>query len=183
MKRLQLAESLAKLDGIKLNARELIDQWILITYDLPVTKEGNKVRFKFLKKVNRLGGVMQSKSCYLLPWNNEAEVAALDVARFVGSTAYIWTSSLPDAETKEKVTHFYDEQLQIRIDSIKERLSRIEFHRGNEEERIAKMMMRKTVIFFNDLLYAAYSRGSSEIFKQVKELHKQIEEVQQEILV
>lgn len=40
MTALKVAQTIAKIKDVKINQRELVDEWLLITYDIPVTEEG-----------------------------------------------------------------------------------------------------------------------------------------------
>jgi len=66
---------MATLSGVEARVREHISDWILVTYDLPTTEEGNKARAKFLDDIRYIGGVMHSESCYLMPSSPESELA------------------------------------------------------------------------------------------------------------
>ena len=62
-KEMQDAHLFASMQGIDLsnNVTNLVKEWILITYDLPNTVEGNKARFAFLKQAPKIGAVMHTR--------------------------------------------------------------------------------------------------------------------------
>ena len=53
-KKASIAQMLAKLEGIKFEPKELIDDWILLTYDIPAGSEGNKARLNSSRKLKSL---------------------------------------------------------------------------------------------------------------------------------
>jgi len=71
---------MATLSGVEAQVKEVLHDFILITYDLPTTEEGNKARAKFLDDIRYIGGVMHSESCYLMPSSPESELAAIQLA-------------------------------------------------------------------------------------------------------
>ncbi len=74
-------EVLARMTDTHIEAREICDRWLLLTYDIPKNTAGNKARHEFLKKARELGATRHTDSTYLMPWTPDAEMLALEVAR------------------------------------------------------------------------------------------------------
>ncbi len=170
---LRMAESLARLQGIKINEREMVDNWILITYDLPGTEEGNKARGKFLKEAPKFGAVMHSRSVYLMPLTDEAQIAAVNLSKVKAGTVYVWTSRV-DPEQAQTLTKFYDDKLAVQVEAIRDRIKKIEKHELDNKFGLADRIRRKTVKLFNQLLFAVAQRGSAEVFNDLLNLEKQL---------
>ncbi len=170
-----VAQMLAKLEGIKFEPKELVDNWILLTYDLPAGEEGGKARYQFLKKVPRIGGIMHTRSVYLIPWSEEAEIAAYEVAK--AGQAFLWISNIKDEIKKKELTEFYDKEIYERLNDIASRIKRIKKHLENNEERSANRMIRKTGELLNDVTVAATHRNSIKILAKVTQLYKELIEI------
>ena len=173
MTQLRTAETLARLQGIKINEREIVDNWILITYDLPGTEEGNKARGKFLKEAPRFGAVMHSRSVYLMPLTDEAQIAAVNLSKVKAGLVYVWTSKV-DPEQAQTLTKFYDVKLKMQIEFIQNRIKKMEKLELDGKDGLANRMKIKTTRLFNQLLFAVAQRGSSEVFNDLLNLEKQL---------
>ena len=170
---LKTTQVLAKLEGIEFNARELVNGWILITYDLPVP-EGNKIRQEFLKRAPRIGAVMHSRSVYLMPHTQASEMAALELSKI--GDVYVWFSTIKDEALKRRLTDTYDLRIFEEIENLQNRLDRINQHILNGKVGVADRMKRKTVELFNNLIFTIAQRGSRKIYDQLMNIQKQLEE-------
>jgi hypothetical protein len=157
---LKVAQTFARLQDVKINTRELVDEWILITYDIPVSEEGNKARFQFLKLAPRIGAVMHSRSVYLMPNTHQAQLAGVELSKVVGGEVYMWSSKVVGGMTNEDVTKFYDRKINEQIDHIEERMTQENTLIEEKHEGMADRMHRKTVNLFNQVLFSCVQRGS-----------------------
>ena len=160
MNGLQVVETFAKLQGVKLNARELVDEWILITYDIPVTEAGKEARQKFLKNAPRIGAMMHSRSVYLMPNTQQAQLSAVELSKTVGGEVYIWTSKV-DKEFAVQITSFYDQKIKEQIETIQERILKEEVLVKDEKFGMADRMHRKTANLFTQLCFVVAQRGAT----------------------
>ena len=174
-KKPSIAAMLAKFEGIKFEPKELVDNWLLLTYDLPATVEGNKARYTFTKKAPKIGAVMHTRSVYLIPWSEQAEMAAFEVTK--AGIAFLWTSTVTNAEKKKEVTEFYDKSISKMLDEAENRISRIKQHIKDKELRSANRMIRKTGEFISDAANAALLRSSMTLMARSLELYKKLLEV------
>jgi len=159
MTALKTAEAVARLRDVTINQRELVDEWLLITYDIPVTEEGKIARSKFLKNAPKIGAMMHSRSVYLMPNTSQAQLAAVDLSATVGGEVYVWTSRL-EGDRAKQVTAFYDRKIQEEIIHLKERLQKEESLILQEKFGMADRMHRKTANLYRQLLFAVAQRGA-----------------------
>ncbi len=180
-KKLKKAAMLARLEGIKeVEEIELIKDWLLITYDLPVTKEGMEARSKFLSMAPRLGAMMHTRSVYFMPQSQASEVAALELSK-VGKV-FVWTSNLDDVKAKE-LTELYDSRIEDEVDAVRDRIKRTWEHIKNDKMGMADRMMPNTIEAFNQVLYTAVHRGSKNIIRKLTKMRHDITKLHSSIIL
>ena len=162
--------TIARLSGSKIELRDIVDKWLLLTYDIPHTPEGDKARREFLTEAAYLGATQQTESVYLIPWTPQAEMAALKLARF-GKTI-VWTSSVTDKSMAREITRKYDQGLQPVMEEIGERLDRIAEHYRRRRFKRANKMVPKTDKMMDGLVMALLRRGSKTLFLYFEILKK-----------
>ena len=163
--RLLTLETMAKLTGIDIQIKEFSDEWILITFDIPVTEEGNKARANFYKVAQRAGYVQHTESVYLAPHSPEAELAALEIAE--AGKIFVWTSRVGDELRAREVTKNYDARAAELFDEVDERLVRIQSHIGEEKFGIARRMLTKTSDLIDSLVKITAQRGSIAFVERI----------------
>jgi len=155
---------LARLTATDIVVRDVCDQWLLITYDIPNTEDGNKERRRFLTESKSIGATRHTDSVYLMPWTPSAEALALQLARVAGGEVVVWTSTMTDPGQAATVTKSYDDCLVPVMDEITERIDRIlEYQRKNWHKRANKMML-KTEKMLAQMEGAIMRRGSVPMF-------------------
>lgn len=160
MNGLKIAESFAKLQGVEIKARELVEEWILITYDIPVTEEGNEARLKFLKQAPRIGAMMHSRSVYLMPNTQQAQLASVELSKINGAEVYLWTAKV-EGEQAVQITDFYDTKIQEQIDTINRRIVQEDALIADEKFGMADRMHRKTANLFSQSCFTVAQRGAT----------------------
>jgi hypothetical protein len=173
------AKILAKFAGIEFKARELVDEWILVTYDLPATDEGNKARQDFLRLAPRIGAVMHTKSVYLMPNTNECQTATVDLAKI--GDVYIWTSRANDEVAKKQLTDLYDDRIKDGIKTIRDRMSAIRKHMEKDKDGMANRMVEKTIDIFNNSVFSVVQRGNAELYNLLVTMREELQELQHEV--
>ena len=158
--------------GIHIDVRELVDSWILLTYDVPHTKEGDKARSDFLRKARDIGAVQHTESVYLLPWTPRSESLALDVAK-VGN-AFLWTSNVKDKVRATELTVKYDADIKESLKKIKDRIRRINKHYEEGRDGIAARMVKKTETMLWNASNIASRRGSVDLCDKVNSLIQEL---------
>jgi hypothetical protein len=168
---------MATLSGVEAQVKEVISDWILVTYDLPTTEEGNKARAKFLDNVRYIGGVMHSESCYLLPSSPSSELATIELAERTPS-CYVWFSSVHSIDKAKELTHEYDKSVNDDIlKELKERITKMEKHAEDGKESVVNRMRKKTQKMLVDAAGIAARRGSERLAQQVEKLKTRYEEI------
>lgn len=169
-------EVMARLTGVKINIREVVNEWLLLTYDMPHSEEGDKARRDFLLSARAIGAAQQTESVYLIPWTPEAEILALGLSRQVQEMkrgkVIIWTSTPTDPAKAAEITGAYDAGLAPALDDIAERLDRIEEHQAKKRFLRAEKMIAKTVRMLKDMEAAILRRGSAVLFVRLQLLQR-----------
>jgi hypothetical protein len=168
---------MAALSGVEAQVKDVISDWILVTYDLPTTEEGNKARAKFLDAVRYIGGVMHSESCYLLPSSPSSELAAVELAEKTPS-CYVWFSSVHSPEKAKELTQEYDKSVADDIlKELNERITKMEKHAEEGKEAVVNRMRKKTQKMLVDAASIATRRGSEKLARQVEKLKTRYEDI------
>ena len=163
--RLSALETMAKLTGIDIQIREFSDEWMLITFDIPVTEEGNKARANFYKIAQKAGYVQHTESVYLAPHSPEAELAALEIAE--AGRIFVWTSRVGDELRAREVTKNYDTKATELFDEADKRLARIQSHIEDKKFGIARRMLTKTSDLIDSLVKITAQRGSIAFVERI----------------
>ena len=163
-------EITAKIVDVPIEVRELVDSWLLITYDIPATEEGHRARREFLKLARLAGAVEHIESTYVLPWSPLADIAVLEAAAH--GRAFIWYSKAKDTQMAEAVTRQYDKKADQIFDDVEERIDRIKKHLVDGKRKLASRMLEKTDPMINGLERMAVQRGSLELYDRWKMLRR-----------
>jgi hypothetical protein len=175
-KSLESMSILAKLADINIETKEIVGQFLLLTYDIPCNKEGNLIRRRFLDQAHAIGAVQHTASVYLLPWTQEAEAIALELATMPKAHVLVWTSKPTDELMAKELTDDYDVNLEELLDKVRAEItSKVVFHAdlGHDKQaaRIAKRLVKKV----QGLRDAAVRRGSERLTIYALVLEKRLE--------
>jgi len=164
-------EVLARMTDSKIQIKEVVEKFLLITYDLPRSEAGNKARQQFLIQAKSIGAVQFTESVYMMPWGGEAERLALSLAKTAGGEVIVWSQAQP-LNKQEEVTASYDNALRPRMVEISERLDKIgEYKYKNRRKMVLKMLPKTEQLMAN--MEAAIARRGSEVLAVWLELLKQ----------
>ena len=164
-------EVLARMTDSKIKVRDVVDKWMLITYDLPNTEEGTKARNHFLIAASAIGAVQHTESVYLMPWSPEAQTLALNLAKTAGGEVIVWAQAEP-LNKKEEITAGYDSALRPVMKEITERLDKMaDYVQRNHQKRVIQMRIKTERLIQN--AEAAINRRGSEVLAVWLELLKQ----------
>lgn len=161
-----------KLSGVDIKVRDICHDWILVTFDIPKNEQGDKIRQKFYNVARRLGAVMHTESCYLLPWCPETGDVLIDIASI--GNCFVWLSTISDEEKAKEVTDQYDAGISEYIKEVKERINKMDEHLANNEVHLYNKMLKKTVRLITQLQDVARRRGSQKLIEIVDELASHI---------
>jgi len=170
--RLASLKAMSAFANVDVQVRELVDKWILLTYDLPVTKEGNDARYKFLASARRVGAIKHTNSVYLMPWTPQAELAALEVAAI--GDAFLWISEVKE-DRVAKLTRDYDRKSRVIFDKVEERLTRIENHITVGHIKRAANMLHRTGPMVESLIKIASQRGNLDLYERAGKLKQKFD--------
>lgn len=174
--RLDSLRTIALLDGVDLPVRDVCENWLLLTYDLPNTEEGNKLRSEFLRTAKRMGAVQHTESVYLLPWTQQAELLAMEIAKI--GNAFIWTSHPQDPGQAAEITEDYDNKIVEGILSdISDRLEKMEESAGLGNSRSFHRMVEKTEDMITEARIIARRRGSKHLINVIDAMEKRYREI------
>ena len=154
-------EVMSRLAGIPLEVREIVESWLLITYDIPKSEEGDRARRKFLDRARVIGATQHTASVYLMPWTQEAELLAFEVA--TAGHACVWTSKPTDDQQATELTETYDSDLEKLLDAVSVRLDKIQEHWEAEHFKRVEQMGEKTKEQLGGLIEAVQRRGSKDL--------------------
>lgn len=155
-------EVMARLADVEIDAREICEKWLLITYDIPHTENGDKARREFLLNARMIGATRHTDSVYLMPWTPAAEAIALELAKF--GEVCVWTSQTTDEKKAQEITKNYDAGLQPQLDVISERLDKINENINLERLGRAAKMAEKTEEMLKNMEQAILRRGSAQLY-------------------
>jgi len=102
----------------KAEVKELIQDVILITYDLPAKEK--HARTSFLKSAFSIGAIQHTESCYLLPFSEKAFGLA-NKLKAIGDVI-IWKSRQEDLKMASEITMSYSSAVQARCQTVEQRL-------------------------------------------------------------
>lgn len=163
-------EVLARMTDSKIQIREVVDKFTLITYDLPHNEAGDKARQQFLIAAAAIGAVRHTDSVYLIPDSPEAQSLALDLAKTEGGEVICWGNAEP-LNHKEEVTAGYDAALKRVLKEISGRLDRMGEYKYRYQKRVIQMMPKTERLLQN--VDVAIARRGSEVLAIWLELLKQ----------
>lgn len=155
-------EVMARLTDTNIEATEICEKFLLITYDIPKTEAGDQARREFLAKAKLIGAVAHTDSVYLMPWTADAESIALGLAK-IGKVC-VWTSQTTDNLQAVEVTRNYDAGLVNQITEITERLDKIEGYIMLEQPKRAYRMIAKTDLMVEEMDKAIMRRNSAVLY-------------------
>jgi len=100
-----------------MSEKEILQDWILITYDIPRGRLGHALRHWLVRKLRGLGAMMFTESVYYLPHSQKAYEA---ITRLEGRAKfYVWRARLTEPEDAREVTKRYRDERKILLSTLK----------------------------------------------------------------
>lgn len=164
----QTLQALATMKGVEIKTKDIVSKWLLLTYDLPHTEEGDKARRDFLQRARLAGATCHTESVYLMPWSLEAELIAINLSSIKGGEVWIWTSDVVDQEKARFLTERYDNDLKPQLEEVDSRIDRIWEHANEGHLKQAKRMMEKTEELLHAVTEAIIRRGSAILYLEAQ---------------
>lgn len=154
----------------RIQVRDVVDKFLLLTYDLPDTEAGNKARTHFLTEARAIGAVSHTESVFMMPWSPAAEALALNLAKTEGGEVICWAQAQP-LNKAEEITQRYDNALKPIMKEISGRLDKMgDYMHLKQRGRFLKMMPKTERLLAN--AEAAVTRRGSEVLTIWLELLK-----------
>jgi len=102
--------------------KEILQDWILVTYDIPRGREGHALRHWLIRKIREMGGMMFTESVYYLPHSEKAYDA---IARLRGrAKCYVWRTSLKEREDAKELTRRYRDERKVLLTALRTLIDR-----------------------------------------------------------
>ncbi len=155
-------EVMARLKDVKMTVVPMVGKWLFLSYDIPISKEGNEARAKFYIDSKAAGAVQFNESLYFLPWSPEAEHIALELSK--NGNVVVLPSEIVDSQQVEMLTKRYDARLLTILKEISTRVDKITKQLEDNHEKRAEKMVVKTWKMIADLEAAIVRRGSNSLF-------------------
>ena len=152
-------EVMARITDSRIQVRDVVDKWMLLTYDLPNTEAGNKARVQFLAIASAIGAIQHTESVYLMPWSPEAEHLALSLAKTEGGDVVVWSQATP-LNRQEEITASYDAALRPQLKEISVRLDKMDGYRFTNHLKRFQQMVPKTERLLANAEAAIERRGA-----------------------
>lgn len=167
---LSFLEVLATMTGVQIKTRGLASDWLLLTYDLPTSEEGNQARRDFLTRAPALGAVQHTESVYILPWSQATASAVLSLAE--AGDVFVWYAKPGTEAQAESLSRQYDEGLRAHVEVLEERTSRILEHAKAGKLKLAENMLDRTWPTVDGLARSAGVRGDEDLAKALVYVHR-----------
>lgn len=162
------------LSGIK----EVSNNFLLLTYDIPNTAEGAKIRGNFLHSARRLGFVQYTESVYFNPNpQGDSVLSLMSLSRESGVKAIVWHGRLFDKLQEQMLMSLYDITLSKWLDEIDERNRITSNHLLKDHVGLAKRMIKLTLQTVSDLDFIVQSRASPILNQQLLGIKKILAEL------
>jgi hypothetical protein len=159
----------------KAEVKELIQDFVLINYDIPATEK--KLRREFLKKAAQMGAEQYTESVYLLPFSEKA----LEMANELESAghAVVWSAHQHNVETAVKINVKYEQGIIDRCEAISQRLVIVQDYINKGWLRRAQKMGIKTGKLLSELVKINENYKPGWLQPKIKELLEKWKEVHQ----
>lgn len=158
----------------KAEVKELIQDFVLITYDIPA--KAKKLRRSFLRDAAAMGAEQYTESVYLLPYSEEALKMACELES--AGHAVVWTAHMPDEKTALNINIKYEHGIKNRCMLIEQRLVIAQEYIQNGWLKRAQKMGIKTGKLLKELSVIAenykpdwFTERLQELVKNWKEVH------------
>jgi CRISPR-associated endonuclease Cas2 len=137
--------------------KELIQDFVLITYDIPAYAKS--LRRKFLKEASAMGAEMYTESVYLCPLSEKTMTMANELES--AGHAVIWLAHMPDEATAMAINMKYEDAVKNRCKSIRGRLAVMQNYISSGWLKRAQNMGIKTGKMLKELstIYENYEKA------------------------
>ena len=146
--------------------KELIQDFVLITYDIPA--KAATLRNKFLKAAKAIGAEQHTDSVYLIPYSTEAMALAAELES--AGHAIIWQAHQPDQKKALEIMTKYEGSLKTRCNFIEQRLVIAQEYIQAGRLGVAQIMGIKTGKLLQQLAHIAENFKPPWLLPKIEEL-------------
>lgn len=125
---------------MSLEEKEIMQDYVLISYDIPCTN--NKLRMWFVRKLHQLGAIKRTDSDYLIPYSDKVYELVSKVAE--EANVDVWRSHMDDKATALEITESYGQAVLKRLEYIELRITMAQDHINAGRLSAAKKMGIRT---------------------------------------
>ncbi len=153
--------------------KELLSDWVLISYDIPAKEK--QLRRTFIRDAIALGAEQFTESCYLLPFGDKA----MELANKLESAghAVVWQAHMPDEAKALEITAKYQDGVKGRCQVIEQRLVIAMDYIQKGWLKRARIMGRKTGKLLQELEQINENYDKPWLAERLQKLVKKWEEV------
>lgn len=152
---------------------ELIQDFVLICYDLPAT--ARTLRREFLKAAHAIGAVKHTDSVYLLPYSEKA-MAWAGMLESAGH-AVVWKAHQPDKGIAIEITANYDKAVQARCDYIQTRINLSQDYIEKGKLKMPIKMLGKTMRLLKEVVQIGQNFNPPWLNSRIQNLFEQIKTI------
>ncbi len=158
---------------ITAEVKELVQDWVLLTYDIPANKA--KLRRDFLRAAHSIGAEEHTASVYLIPYSDEAMVWANELES--AGHAVVWTAYQQDETKAIEITTKYSAAIKARCDYIEQRIAIAQKHMNEGKLGVAARMGIKTGKLLQQLVNIAKSFNPTWFQARIEELYNKYKSI------
>lgn len=157
----------------KAEEKELLTDWILLTYDIPAKEK--KLRRQFLKEAHAIGAEAHTESVYLIPYSEKAMALANELES--AGHAVVWSAQQHDITKAVEINVKYSEGIKNRCKVIEQRLVIVQEYIKKGWLRRAQKMGVKTGALLTELVKINENYHPGWLKPKIEELLKKWKEV------
>jgi glutathione S-transferase len=157
----------------KAEVKEIIQDFILITYDIPANAKA--LRKSFLKAAHAIGAEAHTASVYLIPFSEEAMGWANELES--AGHAIVWKAHQPDEKKALEITTKYSEAIKARCDYIEQRIAMSQDYVNEGRLKMAMKMGVKTGNLLQQLVQISQHFNPEWLKPRIEELFTKLKAV------
>lgn len=151
--------------------KEIIQEYILITYDIPA--KAKALRRAFLKAAHAIGAESHTDSVYLIPYSAEAIGLANELES--AGHAIIWQAYQPDEKKALEITTKYGDAIKARLDYIEQRIAMSQDYVTTGRLKMAMRMGIKTANLLQQLVKISHHFNPAWFQPRIAELYEKLQ--------
>ena len=151
---------------IPVQIKTLHTDWALLTYDIPNTEEGNRVRSKFLRKSKMMGAVQHNESVYMMPHTDLTNALVMEMASIDDSRIVVFYTTVGESHAVTLSDKYYT-TLQKYMRELEKRVNKMEKYMNEDKMGLVEKMTQKTWEYINGLTISVAAYGDEVLANQI----------------